>query len=116
MPNVWPLTLPPLSQAEGMSGKLGERMLEQQNDEGPPTRRFKTDAAYDSFSFTMLMTTSQVNDLETFYVTTLKGGASSFDDTHPRLNVTKTFFMKAPTWTHKSGPLWTASIELEVKP
>ncbi len=117
MPIVWPVTVPPLTEVENLKETISERSIRSTMDAGPAKVRFNSNAIPDKLTFSQTLTTSQVNDLETFYITTLNGGAVTFDDLHPRLLITKTLrFTEPPSWEHVGGPLWRSQISLEVMP
>jgi hypothetical protein len=68
-------------------------------------------------SMTLAMDSDQVATFETFFITTLKGGALTFDWVHPRTGAAKTFqFQGIPTYVTLGGDDWRISFVLEMLP
>lgn len=111
----WPVTLPAFSSMDDLKETPGDKTIRSSMDEGPAKTRFKTNAEPDTLTFSVVLTSAEITDLETFYNDTLTGGALTFTDTHPRLATTKTFrFVKPPEFVNIGGPVWKALVELEV--
>lgn len=117
MPNAtWPNTLPAYVQEGGYQEKFQDQTIESQMDSGPAKirRRFTKNLRF--LGISMLMTSAQVTDFETFWQTTLKGGSLPFDWVHPRTRVATTFRFRnpAPTFSTTGGINVTANFTLEV--
>ena len=64
-----------------------------------------------------ILTTAQVATLETFYITTLNGGADTFTLNHPRTAVSSTWrFVEPPSYTRVPPDHYHANLKLEILP
>ena len=78
---TWPVALPDKLPRRAQSSIVDGR-AQFQPDAGPPLVARRFTAASQVLSFEMPMTRTQVDSLETFFVTTLKGGSLEFDWTN----------------------------------
>ena len=103
MPN-WPVTLPVYPLLEGYRETPPNQIIRSQMDQGPAKLRRRTTAAVRLFQVGFMLSQSQIDDLENFYLTTLVGGALSFDFTHPRTGATVTCrFASPPEYSAANG-------------
>lgn len=93
---TWPAGLPQTPDTQGQVEKPADLLLRTQMDAGPAKVRRRYTAGVRPFNCTFFMTKAQVATLETFYVTTLTGGADAFDWAHPRTGVTESWRFVAP--------------------
>lgn len=119
---VWPTTLPGLGQT-GAKISADDSVLRSPMDAGPPSRRNRFRAITKSVSYTMTLSGDQVAVLDTFYHSTLRNGALSFDWKDPRTDAAAVIAFKSPPeYTAISGApdpedrLWLASLSLEIQP
>ena len=114
---AWPATIPALNLTNTYQESLGDASYRSQTDSGPGKTRPRPDAPNDQLSFSQVYDSSDVDDLKTFYTTTLSNGSATFTENHPRTAVSKTFrFVGPPQFSHVSGPLYQANFTLEVMP
>lgn len=114
---IWPANLPTLTQANNYTEIPGEHAIRTKMDEGPAKTRRLSNPMPDTIQFQQIYTITETQTMDTFYVTTLSGGALSFDDTHPRTGAAATFrFVTRPQYVHVGGGNFQCSIELEVLP
>ena len=86
-------------------------------EQGPAKVRQRTTAGVRNLSLGYLLSKSQIDDLELFYKTTLKGGSLSFDFTHPREAVTVSCrFVAPPQYSASNGNFFKVNIDLEILP
>lgn len=103
MPNAsWPGTLPAYVQEGGFQERFQDQAVESQMDSGPAKIRRRFTKPIRFIGVQMLMTQAQVIDLETFWLTTLKGGTLPFDWVHPRTRAATTFRFRNPAPTYQS--------------
>ena len=119
----WPATLPDDWILDGASGAFGDNTLRSQPDVGPPKLRRRSTAMPDRFSGSLLMTTTQIGYLDTFYKTTLGGGSLPFDWLHPVTGASASFnFVGPPQYQPIDGyaaggeQYWRVHLNLEVLP
>jgi len=118
MPAIWPAALPSLTRAQAFREIPGVQTLRTEMDEGPAkTRRLPTSQP-DRLQIQQLYTVEETQTMDTFYLTTLAGGALSFESTHPRTSAANTTFrfIGRPQYTHRSGRRWICQFVIEVLP
>src|SRR5437870_11881029 len=104
---VWPASLPQTVFADGYKEEFPMNALRTQMDAGPPKMRRRYTAAFRPFTGTEIFTTAQVATLDTFFVTTLQGGALAFDWSHPRTGAAASVrFTKPPVVTSLGGGVY----------
>ena len=91
-------------------------VIRTQMEIGPDKVRRRGTSAPTPFSGTMLMTSSQVSNLLTFFDTTLNYGAESFDAVHPRTTVAATVRFTAPPQISPMGADWQVAMSFEILP
>lgn len=113
----WPATLPQLPMASGFSESPPDTTVRTKMDAGPAKVRRRFTANVRPIKASFLMTTAQIADLDTFYVTTTVGGSASFTWIDPRTSSSKSFrFMAPPEYNLTSGDYWSVSLQLEQLP
>jgi len=115
---TWPGTLPTSPEGPGYSEVLPNTLIRTNMDAGPPKVRQKFTAGVRPFTMSWMLTKAQVATLDTFYVTTLKGGALSFDGlAQPRTQAAVTFrFVEPPTYAYLGPDTWRAQTKMEILP
>jgi len=114
---AWPATIPALTLTDGYQESLGDASYHSETDSGPGKSRPRPDAPNDQLSFSQVYDSGNIDDLVTFYATTLANGSATFTENHPRTAASKTFrFVNAPQFAHITGPLYRATFVLEVMP
>ena len=114
---AWPGTLPAAPLIDGMQETLPDTVLRTDMDQGPAKLRRRTTAGIRILTVSYLLTHTQSDALESFYLDTLAGGALSFAYPHPRSRETVTCrFRKTPALAALNGSFFRAVLELEVLP
>lgn len=108
----WPATLPQSPLLDGYSEKTKDNTLRSQNDIGPPKMRPRSTAYTEDISLRFILTYSQKADLDTFYKTTLRGGALTYEWQGPTDSAKKTYSMTAPEYTPASANKWYVAIQV----
>jgi len=115
---TWPSSLPSPA-LDTFTETPPNNAISTQMDKGPDKVRRRTTANVRPISFSMKLTSTQVETLDDFYTNTTFSGVVDFDYTHPRTNQPVTARFKAgspPQYSESSGVLWNASVELEILP
>lgn len=113
----WPGTLPSKPLEEAFKETAPNMVVRTQMDAGPAKIRRRFTAAPRPMTMQFSLTSTQVAALDTFYVTTLTGGADEFDWNDPRTNSSESFrFLAPPEYTPAGGDNWTATVSLELMP
>ena len=111
---IWPIApFPQKMLQHGYSDELGEGTIRSDMEVGPAKTRKRSDRSPDTFRGSLYLTTTQTDDLDDFYKSTLSWGSLSFEWTHPRLGTTGDFrFIKQPRYSIY-GVGYMAAIEVE---
>lgn len=118
---TWPGTLPQ-SPFLGVSDKRNKAVARTEMDTGPPKMRRRFTAAVREIDVGMFLTGAQRTTFDTFFITTLKEGALSFDWTDPNDGATASMrFREPPAWQQiragsPDAKLWQSSLKLEILP
>lgn len=115
MPNpTWPATLQTAPGADAQRTR-NPNVIRTPMDVGPAKMRRRSSNSPINLSFSMLVTTAQRAELETFYVTTLKEVLPfDWNDFFVTGYPVATFrFLVAPDYENVSGELWRTQIKLE---
>jgi hypothetical protein len=107
----------PSSLPAATAGTLSESSLDPWVDDagavGAPRRRKRFTRSLRRWSFSLLLSTDELNTLRTFYVTTLDDGVMEFAWTHPTsAEVFTVRFGGYPKMKHQTGDLWGTDIDL----
>lgn len=114
---TWPIALPAYPLLDNFQESVPNTVIRTDMEQGPAKVRQRTTAAVRKMSLAYLMSKTQVTALETFYLTTLQGGALAFDFIHPRSNTTVSCrFTKPPEYGAGNGNYFRVAIEMEVLP
>jgi hypothetical protein len=115
---AWPASLPQLVAVAGYQESPPELALRSQMDAGPAKLRRRFTAGVRPLAVRLDLDAAQVETLDTFYVTTLAGGALRFDWVDPRnQGAAELRFVRPPVFRPtESDVAWTALIELEIMP
>lgn len=113
---VWDAGLPQSPLIDGYDEAVPDTVLRSQPDTGPAKTRNRFTAGVRQVTWPFRMTTAQIALLDTFYLTTLDAGTTSFDHTDPRTGTTTSYkFRSAPRYI-RSGLNWSVSLSLEILP
>jgi hypothetical protein len=86
-------------------------------DAGPAKIRRRITDNVRPLQFEMHLTDAQVTILDDFFVTSLSGGVSRFDWTHPRTGESEEFrFVERPIYKAMTDGYWLVNIKLEEMP
>lgn len=108
----WPNTLPQSPLLDGYTEKTKDNTLRSQNDIGPPKMRPRSTAYTDDISVRFIITTTQKGYLDTFYKTTLRGGALTYQWQGPTDSSPKTYSMTAPEYSPLTGAKWMVAFQV----
>ena len=96
---------------------MPDMVVRTEMDAGPAKLRRRFTAAVRPLKGRIEITRAQAATLETFYVTTLAGGALPFDWTSPRtLETVSMRFVSPPRVGILKGTVWFADLDLEILP
>lgn len=112
----WPATLPQTFDQTSYSEASPDMVVRTKMDTGPVKIRRRFTAAPYTLSGSMKLTSAQTNTLDTFYTTTINGGANSFTFTHPRKLTTVTCRFTAPPKYAALNQDFMATLQFEVMP
>lgn len=113
----WPGNVPDKPLIDGFSERPGTTTVRTQMDVGPDKLRRRTTAAVSTLTMRMLMTKTEVGNLETFYDGTTAQGSLRFDFVHPRTGSTvEARFVERPRWQIRTDDDYEVQIKLEVLP
>lgn len=114
----WPASLPGLRLP--VDHQIQSGLIRTKMDAGPDKVRRRSSATPENFSFPMRLKGSEYDTLQTFYNSTLGGGALSFNFDNPRTDTEETFrFLSPPNATVRKGAsdpddrIWDVQISLE---
>jgi len=93
---TWPTSLPDYPLIDGYAEKPQDQTIRTQMEAGPDKVRRRFTAGVREFSVKWTLTTAQVSTLDTFFHSTLDGGALQFDMTHPRTGASTSFRFVGP--------------------
>lgn len=117
--DAWPNTLPQRLQLEGASQGVGDGLVENQPDYGPPLVRRRTAAVVKPLSGSMICSADQVADFVVFFETTLAGGALPFTFPDPLGGadlLVRISTKSLPTWSPLGGDNFRLQLTLLVLP
>ena len=114
MAAIWPATLQQLINEEGFNYKFGETTLRTSTEVGPKKVRRIYSTGTDTQTCTIRISRDQYDLFETFFKTTLNGGASTFLFPHP-ISTTETEwrFSSPPVISPIGGIHFTVAMEWE---
>lgn len=110
---TWPGTIPqnPLLPAYKETGM--PNVVRTEVDVGTPKIRRRYTKELRPLGWSFIMTTAQLDDFDTFFWTTLGGGALPFDHTDPRTALTTSYqFSGEPTYIPLSGTRWRVNTQV----
>lgn len=114
---TYPASLPQEFSTDGYEESPPDNILRTKMDKGPDKIRRRTTANIRPIKTTLRMTGTQVETLETFYVTTLLSGSLTFDWVEPRSGTTAEYrFVKPPKYTALGSDFWGVAFDLEQMP
>jgi len=115
---VWPASLPQEPLLQGFGEQVPNTVIRSQMEAGPSKVRRRFTAGVRNIDCQMRLTADQLETLDAFFMTTIAGGALSFDWKHPRNGTAVTFrFIEPPSYSPVArGTVWHASLRLEILP
>lgn len=114
---AWPTSLSKRQKLSGYSEKFPNMSIRTETDHGPAKTRRRFTAARREVSFTITGTSTDVDVLDTFFVTTINGGAARFDMVNPRTGSTDEYrFLEPPSIAPLSHDIWSMSCKIEKLP
>lgn len=112
----WPSTLPAPA-INTFKEVPPDNLIRSSMDKGPDKVRRRTTANISPVSFSLKLTSTQVQTLDDFYRTTINSGADEFTYTHPRTGLSVTArFIEPPQYREIAGVLYEVPIQLEIMP
>lgn len=113
---AWPVGVPSEFEISGYQEPFTDSSIKSSMDAGPPKRRRRFSAMTREMSGNIIMTGSEVTDLETFYYDTIKQ-VGEFTFLHPRKGTTiNVVFNGAPSVNAIGPDLFQVGIKFEVQP
>lgn len=118
---AWPASLPQ-DQFLGLTDQDVDAVIRTEMDAGPPSRRRRYTAVIRNVSVQLIVTGAQRQTFDTFFRTTIAGGATAFDWEDPVTDATVSFaFRSPPRWRLRAGGnindrVWDTTLELEIQP
>lgn len=114
---AWDSRLPQKMELEGYEGSLAETTIKSDPDIGPSKVRGRFTAGVKPIVGVVIMTATQFSTFETFYNSTLLGGALRFSWTEPPRHTTscEMRFTKVPSWV-ALGDHYKVNLSLEILP
>jgi len=113
----WPVILPVYPLLENYVEKVPSTSIRTEMEQGPAKVRQRTTAGVRQMSLSYFLNKEQIEALDNFYITGLKGGSVSFDFTHPRNDADiKCRFVSPPEYKAANGNYFKVNIELEILP
>lgn len=114
---TWPATLPSGPLLDQYEEQPPDLTIRTEMEAGPDKVRRRMTDSVRPMKCRFSMTSAQVTILDGFFVTTLSGGASRFNWTHPRTGSSDEFrFRKRPAYRPEGGGYWEVEVELEKMP
>lgn len=114
---TWPGTLPSAVLLDGYEERPPELTIRTQMDAGPAKVRRRMTDSVRPLKCAVVCTAAQVTIFDDFFTTTLSGGASAFNMTHPRTGSTVEMrFVSIPKYRSMDINLWEISMDLEELP
>lgn len=115
---AWPAGLPQKLFVSGYSHGFANVAIKSDMDAGPPKVRRRFTAGVEPVSGTIIVTSSQLDTLDTFYNTTTLGGTLRFSWTVPPAHYAacEMRFTDVPRWTAIDPENYEVSLALEILP
>lgn len=111
---AFPASLQQYVNSDSFSYQFGETTIRSNMDIGPAKIRRRTTRPIDTLSGTILLSVSQFTVFETFFNTTINGGANRFTLPHPITGVVSEFRFTKPPSVRNVGPIvFSLSMEWE---
>ena len=92
---AWPASLPDFVLRDGYTEGFKDLVIRSQTDSGQTKRRKRFSDGPMSVTFTIELTSAELDAFHTFFETTISSGALSFTKPHPRTLVTETFAFRS---------------------
>ncbi|KKN90083.1 hypothetical protein LCGC14_0231960 [marine sediment metagenome] len=114
---AWPANLPQNPLLEGYQEQAPNLSIRTQMDSGPAKVRKRFTSGVRSLVWNFILGSTEVDNLDAFYLTTIEGGSLSFTHTDPRTGTTGVSYriVEAPTYVTFSNRFKT-SLKLEMLP
>jgi hypothetical protein len=114
---LWPVSLPDELFVSGYGHSFADTTITSEMDAGPAKVRRRFTAGVEPIVGTMILSATELETLETFYVTTTLSGALRFTWSRPPAHDTECEmrFTKPPSWT-KVEDQYEVTLSLEMLP
>ena len=112
----WPATLQDKLEQDNFSLEKGSTVIRTQMDVGPVKVRRRSTRPIDMVVGSIYLTASEWAIFETFYNTTINGGATPFELPHPITGVLTVFRFAAEPSYRSVGSIFSVSMKWEVMP
>lgn len=113
----WPASLPQSILIDGFDMKAGQQMLRSDMDAGPAKQRRRFSAYFTNINGKILVTTTQLDTLRSFFDLDLQGGSLEFNWVHPISNTAAVMrFVEEYSVTPISGDKFFVMLRLEILP
>lgn len=116
---VWPSSVLPAKplRVGSISETTPNIVVRTQMDAGPAKVRRRFTAGVRPFKLGLNLNSTELDFFDTFFVTTLQGGALSFNWTHPRSSSTGEFrFVGQPVYSPLGSTLYHVEFDVELLP
>lgn len=114
---TWPLTLQQKVEGGDFELVFGDTLLKSDVDVGPAKVRSRYTDGVDQYKGSILLSSTEYDDLKTFYKTTLNNGANYFDWVDPIDDSAAQFrFVTPPRISHLGGGEFRVAMSLEKLP
>jgi len=114
---TWPTSLPDSLLADGYEEQPPNVVVRTQMDAGPAKVRRRMTDNVTLITGAIAVTKDQLEIFDDFFHSTLSGGASRFNWTHPRTgDAVEMRFREIPTYRRAGGDYWYVEMKLEVMP
>ena len=114
---VWPSSLPQIAIGDEFEESADSNVIRSEVDVGPAKLRQRYTAEIKRYRFPLILTTTQVGTLETFFTATIGYGTLPFDWLNQRTRATVSLLLvNRPAYRELAGDLWRTSLDLELRP
>lgn len=113
---TWPAGLPQDFLQDGYSDSPPDVLIRTEMDAGPAKVRRRMTSNVRPITASITVTSAQLDTFESFFNTTLSGGVSRFNYTHPVHGAVEMRFSGVPSYAKIGGDRWRIDMALEVMP
>lgn len=113
---TWPASLPQKIRLKESRQTYKGGILRTETDWGPKKTRMQFTAVPLFFEGSMYLTATQVATWDTFFYSTISGGATPFEWIHPRTGAAATCLITSDPTLEPAGVLFKLNFAFEVRP